>query len=712
MKPETLAFLLCVNPIHPFKVMTAKPPVAKQIPSASTHHGQTRTDPYAWLKDENWQQVMHDPSALQPDIHAYLEAENSYTATMLESTERLQVALFNEMKARMKEEDSTVPEPDGSYLYYQRYDLGSQYPIFCRRPKADGSAEQVMLDGNREAKGQSFFRVASSRHSPDHRRLAWSVDRNGSEFFTVHVRDLETGTDLPDRIDNAQGDVAWANDGMTLFYTVLDEHHRPYRVYRHRLGDDPKRDALVYEESDPGFFLGIDQTESRRFIVIVSHDHTTSEARVIDADAPDGAPTLIAPRERDVEYDVGHWGDRFIFRTNAGAEDFKITWAPVASPGREHWRDIVPAQPGCLVRAMAIFRNWLVRLERVDGLPRIVVRSMDDDSEHTIAFDEEVFSLATGNGYEFDTDNLRFTYSSLATPERTYDYDMKRRTRVLRKEQEIPSGHDPSRYVVRRLMARSHDGVNVPVSVLHARSTPIDGTAPLLLYGYGAYGISIPAAFSPHRLSLVDRGFVHAIAHIRGGTDRGYGWYRAGKLMKKKNTFLDFAAAAEALIRERYTGAGNIVAHGGSAGGMLMGWEANERPDLFKAIIADVPFVDVLNTMLDDRLPLTPPEWQEWGNPIVDRAAYDYILSYSPYDNVRRQAYPHLLALAGLTDPRVTYWEPAKWVARLRAAKTDDNLLLLRTNMQAGHAGAAGRFDRLKETALIYAFILKVFGRA
>lgn len=693
--------------------MTPKPPLAPQKPAQSTHHGHTRLDPFAWLKDANWQKVMHEPSVLAPQIRGYLEAENAYTAAMLAPAESLQNQLFQELRGRLKEDDSTVPLPDGGYHYYQRFETGLQHPVFCRRLGSEGAAEEVLLDGNREAEGQSFFRIAASRHAPDHRLLAWSADRTGSEYFTIHVRDLATGAELPDRIESAQGDVAWSNDGRSLFYTVLDEHHRPCRVYRHRLGDDPSRDSLVYEESDPAFFLGIDKSESHRFILLDAHDHTTSEVRLIEADDPESAPILIAPRERDVEYEIGHCGDRLFFMTNAGgAEDFKIAWAPVASPGREQWRDFIPHRPGCLLRAIRLFKEWLVRLELVDGLPRIVVHRLADGKEHSISFEEEAYALGIVRSLEFDTDMLRFNYSSLATPERVYDYDMRSRSRVLRKEQTVPSGHDPAQYVTRRLSATSHDGVEVPISLFHARSTPIDGTAPLMLYGYGSYGLSMPAGFVPNRLSLVERGFVFAIAHVRGGTERGYGWYRSGKLMKKTNTFLDFAACAERLVAEGYAGRGNIVAHGGSAGGMLMGWLANERPDRFKAIVAEVPFVDVLNTMLDDSLPLTPPEWQEWGNPLADKEAYDYILSYSPYDNVRAQAYPHILALAGLTDPRVTYWEPAKWVAAIRAKKTDDNLLLLRTNMEAGHAGASGRFDRLRETALIYAFVLRVFARA
>ena len=446
-------------------------------------------------------------------------------------------------------------------------------------------------------------------------------------------------------------------------------------------------------------------------MVVDAHDHVTSEARLVDAARPDSAPVLVAARDPMTEYDVSHHGDRLIILTNAGgAEDFRIVETPIATPGREHWVDLVPHRPGVLIAGFEVYARWLVRLERENALPRIVVRDLASGEEHAIAFEEEAYSLGLAGGYEFDTDTLRFTYSSMTTPEHVYDYDMRTRKRVVRKVQEVPSGHDPADYVTRRIMAASHDGEAVPVSVLHRKDTPLDGSAPLLLYGYGSYGMSMPASFGTTRLSLVDRGFVYAVAHVRGGTERGYAWYTGGKLAKKTNTFHDFIAAARALAERGFTRRGRIAIHGGSAGGLLVGACTNMAPELFHAVIAEVPFVDVLNTICDDTLPLTPPEWPEWGNPLESEAAYDCIAAYSPYDNVEAKAYPHIIATAGLTDPRVTYWEPAKWVAKLRATKTDDHLLVLHTNMEAGHGGAAGRFDRLKETALVYAFVLQVFG--
>ncbi|MCH8505544.1 MAG: S9 family peptidase, partial [Ectothiorhodospiraceae bacterium] len=517
--------------------------------------------------------------------------------------------------------------------------------------------------------------------------------------------------ELPEVITQARGDFEWAADSRTLFYTVQDEDHRPRWVHRHRLGTSVEQDPLVYDEADPGFFVGVGRTESGRYLLIDSHDHTTSEVRIIPADRPEAEPTLFLRREEGVEYDVSDHGDDWLLLTNAGgAEDFRIVRTPLVAPQPEHWQDVVPHRPGVLVRTMIVYRGWLVRLELEDGLPRIVVRHWDSGEAHAIVMDEECYELGVVPGYEYDTDTLRYTYSSFTTPARVYDYRMDSRRRTLRKEQEIPSGHDPEAYVAHRLLATAPDGEQVPVSLFHRRDLTPGTDTPLLLYGYGAYGLIDLPGFSPNRLSLVDRGFVYAVAHVRGGKERGYRWYRAGKLADKQNTFSDFIAAAEALIQHGYTGSGRIAAHGGSAGGMLVGAVLNQRPELFHTAVADVPFVDVLNTMLDPSLPLTPPEWPEWGNPLKDPDAYHTILGYSPYDNICRQRYPHLLVTAGVSDPRVTYWEPAKWVARLRELKTDDQLLLLRTNMSAGHGGASGRFDYLEEVAFRYAFLLHVYG--
>ena len=690
-------------------------PHAEKRPVGSTFHGVTLVDDYGWLRAENWQQVMREPARLDPAIRAYLDAENAYARAALSGTEALQETLFAEMKGRIKEDDSSVPSPDGPHAYCVRYRTGGQHPLHCREPRA-GGPQETLLDGDALAAGKPFFQVGSSRHSPDHRLLAWSSDETGSEFYTLRIRDLASGRDLPDVVPDTSGSAVWTRDASALYYVRLDANHRPSRVFLHRLGTPVEDDALVHAEEDGRFFVSVSELQSGEFAEISIHDHETSESRLIDLTSPDPAATLIAQRETAVKYDVEHhpaWNGRpaLVMRTNAdGAEDFKIAVAPLSRPGRDHWQDLVPHRPGTYVLAMTLLRDWLIRVEREDGLPRIVVRHIASGEEHAIAFAEEAYALGIEGGYEFATDLLRFTYSSMTTPSEVWDYDLASRARTLRKRQEVPTGHDPADYVTRRVHAVSHDGETVPISIVHRKDLARDGSAPCLLYGYGAYGMSMPAAFGTNRLSLVDRGFLYAIAHIRGGTEKGWRWYREGKLARKPNTFHDFIAAAELLLDEGWAARGKIVAHGGSAGGILMGAVANMRPDLFGGIIAEVPFVDALNTMLDETLPLTPPEWPEWGKPAADADAFHTIRAYSPYENVRAQGYPAMLVLAGLTDPRVTYWEPAKWVARLRALKTDRNLLAFRTNMDAGHGGAAGRFDRLKEVALAYAFAILVVG--
>lgn len=688
-----------------------RPPVADTRPVGTTRHGNTRTDLYAWLKDENWQQVMHDPDILNADIRAYLEAENAYTFDWMLDTHALQRKLFTEMRGRIKEDDSTVPDPDGEYAYYVRYVKGGQHPKYCRKPSAGGGDETIVLDGDAEAAGHSYYKIGAFAHAPDHRFAAYAEDCNGSEIFTLRFRDLHSGNNLADEIGNASGDVEWAEDGKTLFYTVLDDNHRPSKVMRHVLGTPVADDVQVYEEPDPGYFVGLSKTESRRFILIDAHDHETSEVYLIPATAPETAPAIIAPRAQGVEYSVSEHAGRLVILTNAdGAEDFKIVTVPVETPGRENWTDLIEHMPGTLIVGCEVYADYLVRIERVQALPRIVVRNWESMQEFTIRFEEEAYALGLEGGFEFATNNLRFSYSSPTTPRQVIDFDMQNGTRTLLKQDEVPSGHDPANYVTRRIQAVAADGELIPVTVLHRADCIQDGSAPVLLYGYGSYGMTMPASFVTPRLSLVDRGFVFAIAHIRGGMEKGYRWYTDGKRDRKMNTFTDFIAAAEGLIAANLARPGGIAIHGGSAGGMLMGACANMAPDLWRCVVADVPFVDVLNTMCDTSLPLTPIEWPEWGNPIEDSAAYAYIAAYSPYDNVEAKNYPALLATAGLTDPRVTYWEPAKWVAKLRAKKTDTNPLLLKTNMSAGHAGAAGRFDRLEELAFNYAFVLKSFG--
>jgi oligopeptidase B len=687
------------------------PPHALKRPVSGTVHGRTRHDDYKWLKADNWQEVMHDPSLLPIDIRSYLEAENKYHEAQMVDTVALQEKLFSELKGRIKEDDSSVPAPDGPYLYFSSYVTGAQYPRYSRRLR-DGSGEQLLFDGNALAAGHEYFSFGGIAISPDHSLAAWSYDNKGSEFYDLRIRDLATGADHDDLLLNTSGGAVWTADGKTIFYTTQDENHRPLKTYRHTLGTPQSDDVLVHDEKDTGLFTGVGSTSSEKFIMVDIHDHDTSEIWLIDSDKPESKPRLMVSRAEKIECDVEHWSDLFLIKTNRDdAEDYKIVEAPLADPSPANWKDFIPHRPGIFLVSMLVFKNWMVRLERENALPRIVIRDMISNEEHSIAFDEEAYSLGFGEMREFETDTLRFSYSSMTTPTQVYDYNMRTRERVLRKTQEIPSGHDISLYKTRRVQATAHDGEQIPVTLLYRKSTPLDGSAPLWLYGYGSYGISMPASFNTNILSLVDRGFIYAIAHIRGGQEKGRRWYKTGKLGHKMNTFKDFISVAQHLIDAKFTSRGKIIAQGGSAGGMLMGVVVNMAPELFNGIIAEVPFVDVLTTMLDDTLPLTPPEWPEWGNPIESKQAYNTIASYSPVDNVAAMDYPHLLAVGGLTDPRVTYWEPAKWVARLRELKTDKNLLLLKTNMGAGHGGASGRFDRLKEVAFVYAFGLKVAGK-
>jgi len=648
---------------------TPNPPTAEKRPTTSENHGIKRGDDYAWLRADNWQEVMRDPSVLDSKIHDYLVAENTYQQAIMAPLTGLQEQLFAEMRGRIKEDDSSVPAPDGPYAYGTRFVTGGQHPKLIRCDR-DGTDERVLVDGDKEAQGTAYFQFGGASHSPDHSMLAWAFDDKGSEYYTLLIRDTDTGNDRKTRIADTAGGSTFCANNEYLFYIRQDENHRPSKVFRHELGSDPTSDVLVYEEKDPGFFMSVGKTHSGALIVIDIHDHQTSEVRVIPAATPTAEPMLIAQRQTAVEYALEENDGQLFIVTNAnGAEDFQIVTTTLDNPAPENWQPLIAHNPGCLIIDLTVYKNHMVRLERSDG-------------------------------YEFDTTKLRFTYSSMTTPSRQYEYDVQSRERVLLKEQEVPSGHNSDDYVTERIQATAPDGEKIPISLLYKKGTPIDGSAPCLLYGYGSYGMSMPASFSTGRLSLVDRGFVYAIAHIRGGKEKGFAWYKAGRREFKTNTFKDFIACAEHLTTHKYTTHERIIAEGGSAGGMLMGAIANMAPQHFKAIIAEVPFVDVLTTMLDDSLPLTPPEWPEWGNPIQDKAAYETIASYSPIDNVSAQNYPAILAIGGLTDPRVTYWEPAKWVATLRERKTDDNLLLLKTDMEAGHGGASGRFDAIMQAGV------------
>ena len=692
----------------------ANPPIAKKKNLEITQHGYSRNDNYAWLKDENWQQVIQTPEVLSKEIRAYLDAENTYQEACMSDTKILQENLFTELRARIKENDSTVPERDGDYAYYDRYEENQQYPIYCRKHRDTPDQEEILLNANVAAKDYEYFDIGDAGHSPDHKYFSYSADTKGSEFYTLYTIDLETGNLLQDQISNIQSVFVWAMDSRTLFYTTLDNNHRPDKVFRHKLDTEISNDDMVYQEKDPGFFVSLDITESNNFILISAHDHVTSEIHTIDAHKPEQAAQLFSKRSAGIEYEVSeHSGNFYILTNKDGAEDYKIMRTDLQHTEQTHWNDAYIPPQGTLLRGIFIFKHFLIRSERINGLPRIVVSQFADNefsNEHTIEFDEEAYELNIIAGYEFDTQSMRLSYTSMTTPTQIFDYNMSTRERELKKQQEVPSGHQAEDYTTRRLFANAADGESIPISLLYKNTTPLDGSAPMLLYAYGSYGSSMPASFSTNRFSLVDRGFVYAIAHVRGGMEKGYAWYKNGKLENKTNTFSDYISCANHLIEKNFSHAGNIVVHGGSAGGMLVGATLNMQPDLFHAAIADVPFVDVLNTMSDASLPLTPPEWPEWGNPIENENDYLNISQYSPYENVVQQPYPHILVTAGLTDPRVTYWEPAKWVAKLRDQKSDDNMLVLKMNMGAGHGGASGRFDYLKEVALMYAFVLKVFG--
>ena len=698
------------NPI-PFADLALPAPDAEKRPVEIEQHGVTRVDNYAWLRDSEWQEVLRDPSTLDADIRAQLEAENSYYETATADLEALREQLFEEMRGRIREDDSSVPAADGEFAYAIRYREGGEYPIFVRTPR-EGGSETILFDGDLEGEGEEFFRIAAVDHSPDHELIAYGVDRLGSEYYDVRIRSTESGKEFEETIPSTGGSVVWAADSRSFYYVERDDNQRPKRVRHHTVGTDSADDILVYEEPDDSYFLGLDKSQSGEYVFIGVSKSTSSEYRYLRADAEPGTePTLIAPRLDDELYHVEHAGEHFYIHTDAdGAVDLKIMRTPVANPGREHWEEWLPHRAGTYVSSFVTFRDRIVRLERENALPRIVVSDYEQEDVYEIDFDEAAFHLGLSPGFEFDTDNLRFTYESPSTPEQTFDFDMVTRERSLRKTQEVPSGHDPDLYVVERLFIAAADGAEVPVTVLRLRSTPVDGTAPLLLYGYGSYGATMPAWFSTSILSLVDRGVVYAVAHIRGGSAKGRQWYLDGKLDKKKNSFSDFAAAAEALQERGYGRKGQTVIYGGSAGGLLVGATLNLRPDLFGGAVAAVPFVDVINTISDAELPLTPPEWVEWGDPINDPKAYETIAAYAPYENIRDDVdYPPVLATGGLTDYRVTYWEPAKWTARLRD-EAKGGPFFLKMNMDAGHAGSAARFERMKERTHDYAFALKIFG--
>lgn len=672
-----------------------QPPVAKIVPHSSTTLGETRIDNYFWLRDRN-----------DPDTVKYLEAENEYTKARMRHTDALQTKLYSEILGRIQQTDLSVPTKRDDYFYYTRTEEGKQYAIYCRKHGPEGK-EEVLLDGNAMAEGHKYFRVGNFASSPNHKLLAYSVDYEGDEAYTIHVKNLATGKLLADTIKNTYYSLEWGNDNATFFYTVLDAAKRPYKVYRHTLG--VKRNTLVCHETDERFTVELEKTRSRAYILINIGSSLTSEVRYIKADHPKGRFATLLPRVQETEYDVTHHADSWFIRTNEGAKTFKLVEAPVKDPSRPNWKEVLAARPEATIEGVTAFKDDLVTEERDRGLIKIRIQNFSTGNTHYIEFTEPVYTASIGANAEYDTKLLRFNYTSLVTPNSVFDYNMDTRERELKKQQPVLGGYDPSKYQSERIYATAPDGVKVPISLVYKKGLVQNGHAPMLLYGYGAYGISMDPTFSSDRLSLLDRGMIYAIAHIRGGADLGKPWHEDGRILKKKSTFTDFIACAEHLIAEKYTSPDRLAIMGGSAGGLLMGAVTNMRPDLFAVVVAKVPFVDALNTMLDASLPLTVGEYEEWGNP-NEAPYYDYIKFYAPYENVSAKEYPQILVTAGLNDPRVSYWEPAKWTAKLRAMKKGNHVLMLKTNMGSGHFGSSGRYEYIKETAFDYAFLLNALG--
>lgn len=670
------------------------PPIAPCRPHEIVTHGHTRVDDYYWLREKEDQHVI-----------AYLEAENAYTATMLRETEALQQTLYHEMVGRIQETDQTVPVRIDDYYYYSRTAEGKQYPIYCRKHGSAGAPEEMMLDLNQLAEGHDYLRMGIFRVSPDHRLLAYSIDTNGAEQYTVSFKRIEDGELLPDQIENTSYSAEWAEDSATFFYTTKDEAMRDFRVWRHRLGAGAGPDELVYEDLDERFWVHLYKTKDRHFIFVTSESKETSEQHFLDASAPLDSFTLLQPRVEGLRYYAEHRQDSFFIVTNDDARNFRIVTTPTATPARTQWQEFLPHRETVKVDDIELFAQHFAVYERENGLRTIRIISLDSGEHHNIDFPEPVYTFSQESNPEFDSHRLRFTYASLTTPNSVFDYNMKTGERELLKQQPVLGDFDPADYVSERIFAKADDGTQIPISLVYRKDRFHGEPVPCLLYGYGSYGISIDPGFDSNRLSLLDRGWIYAIAHIRGGQEMGRWWYDQGKYLQKRNTFTDFIACGRHLIDKGYTRSDLLTIFGGSAGGLLVGAVLNMAPELFHAAVAAVPFVDVVTSMLDESIPLTVGEFEEWGNP-KEQGYYDYMLSYSPYDNVSAQEYPHLLITAGLNDPRVQYWEPAKWSALLRARKKDDNLLLLKTDMGAGHAGPSGRYDYLKERALYFAFLL------
>lgn len=683
-----------------YEKMNLPMPVAKTVPKELSIHGDTRNDEYYWLNQRE-----------DPEVIAYLNSENEYREQMTSHIKTFQGKLFEEIKGRIKQDDESVPYKENGYFYITRFETGKEYAIYSRKKGSLDAKEEIMLDANELAKPYKYYAVGNRAVSSNNKILAYGEDTLSRRIYTLRFKNLETGKMLPDVIPNTSGGAVWANDNQTIFYSVKDDALRPYKVFKHKLGTPASADVEVFHEADETFASGVYKTKSKRYIVIASFQTLSTEYRVLDADKPDGAFKIIQPRTRGLEYSMDHYGDKFYIRTNLDAKNFRLMETPVTATTKENWKEVIPNRDDVLLEGMEIFEDYLVLSERIKGITQLRVRPWDGSAEHYVQFGEDAYLAYVDVNPEFNTDVLRVGYTSLTTPASTYDYNMSTKKLTQLKQQAVLGGFNRDDYASERIYVKVRDGVQVPVSIVYKKGFKKDGSQPFLIYGYGSYGASMDPTFNSARLSLLDRGFGFAIAHIRGGEELGRQWYEDGKLLKKKNTFNDFVDCSEYLVQNKYTNTDKLFAMGGSAGGLLMGAVVNMRPDLFKGVIAAVPFVDVVTTMLDESIPLTTGEYDEWGNP-NDKTYYDYMKSYSPYDNVSAQAYPAMLVTTGLHDSQVQYWEPAKWVARLRAKKTDKNPLLLYTNMDTGHGGASGRFERYKEVAMEYAFLLDLAGLA
>ena len=686
--------------------MNTSIPKINKILNVVKIHNEELIDNYSWIKQKNWKEVILDPNKLNTSVKRYLDEENLFKEEQLKDIKDIEKKLFEELKSKIKNEDNSVPKKDGDYYYAYKYNKNSEYPIYYRK-NIKNNFEEIILDCEKKSKTHSYFNVAAISHSHNHKHLAYNIDTNGSEYFSIFIENIETKEILSPEIKNTTGDIIWSLDNNYIFYVGLDQNHRPTKVFKHKIGSDSEKDLLIYEEKDPSFFCSINLSKTKKYLFIRTADHETSEYLFINLKLNQTTPILFKKRIKKIEYDLDHHEKFFVISTNIdNAKNFKIMISHEES--YQKWEEFITYERINLILDFIILKDWLVRLERTEGSENIIILNLNNKNQHKISFDEEAYNLSLDHGYEYETDAFRYSYSSPTTPKSIFDYDCKSKKQELKKTQEVPSGHNKNDYICKKIFATAHDNEKIPITILYKKGIKLDSSNHLLLYGYGSYGISIPSNFSTNRLSLVDRGIIYAIAHIRGGKEKGYEWYENGKLLNKKNTFLDFISCAEKLCEDKYTSPKKIIAQGGSAGGLLMGYIANERPDLFLGIIAQVPFVDICNTMLDEDLPLTVTEIPEWGDIKNDKKSFLYVKSYSPYDNVKKQNYPHMLVTGGISDPRVTYWEMTKWVAKLRENKTDDNLLLLHMNMTAGHSGASGRFDYLKEIAMEYGFILKI----